>query len=289
MIFGIDTSNAAGVKNINWSKARTDGLITFGILRSNWGTAKDAVFEREWARMLAAGLVGGAYMFLRFPGAKAKTVPSPSDQANTMIEVLEDKLVAGRDLPPVLDVEFPGGAATTGMTTAALLDGVREAWTILRDHFGAPPIIYTSGRVWKEDLKNSPAPDLVESPLWLARYPFKAGPAVRDPAKVLKAAAPPVPVPWGDEKSWWIHQYQGDAIGLPGFPVGKVDMNRFQTASPGDTGGHVAWIQRRLVKPIASGKFDKTTETVLRQFQASKGLVVDGIVGPRTFTKLAWS
>ena len=38
-----------------------------------------------------------------------------------------------------------------------------------RDYYGVAPIIYTSARVWQEDLANLPAPDLAESPLWLKR------------------------------------------------------------------------------------------------------------------------
>src|SRR4249919_1120856 len=100
------------------------------------------------------------------------------------------------------------------MTARQLLDGVREAWKTLRDHYRVAPIIYTSARVWREDLANLPAPDLVESPLWLARYPFWKGTAVYDPRHFAGGRLnPPVPPPWGDPTNWWIHQYQGDAVG----------------------------------------------------------------------------
>ena len=58
-------------------------------------------------------------------------------------------------------------------------------------------------------------------------------------------ATPPVPPPWGDATNWWIHQYQGDAVRLPGFPTGNVDMNRFNTMTRGATGDRVRWVQRR--------------------------------------------
>ncbi|MGA9812340.1 MAG: hypothetical protein WBQ64_06175 [Terriglobales bacterium] len=91
-------------------------------------------------------------------------------------------------------------------------------------------MIYTSERVWREELSNLPAPDLIESPLWLKHYPFNKGPARRDVA--VTRIPPPVPIPWGDS-NWWIHQYQGDAIQLPGFAPGNVDMNRFGPMTAG--------------------------------------------------------
>ena len=76
------------------------------------------------------------------------------------------------------------------MTAGQLLDGVREAWQTLRARYGVAPIIYTSARVWQEDLANLPAPDLVESPLWLARYHFLKGPAIYGAATFARPAEP---------------------------------------------------------------------------------------------------
>jgi GH25 family lysozyme M1 (1,4-beta-N-acetylmuramidase) len=101
---------------------------------------------------------------------------------------------------------------------------------------GAPPVIYTSARVWRDDLKNLPAPEMEDSPLWAVRYPFKPGPPRRDSAAFDDGALDPrVPPPWRDPGNWWIHQYQGDAVGFPGFN-GKVDMNRFQPMIKGANG-----------------------------------------------------
>ena len=96
-----------------------------------------------------------------------------------------------------------------------------------------------------------------------------------------------VPRPWGDATNWWIHQYQGDALGLPGF-TGTVDMNRFATTAPGARGDRVKWMQRRL--GIAqSGAFDATTEAALRAFQATNGVAATGVVDLATFALLCWA
>ncbi len=284
--FGIDTASVAGNKDPNWAKAKSQAPIDFAIIRSNYGVLEDRVFKRDWIKIKDAGIVRGAYLFLRFPHPKyPMKVPDPVSQAKAFIKTV-GKLNES-DFPPTVDVEFPGGRKLTGMSAKQCLKNVRTAWQVLKNHYGVPPIIYTSARVWREDLDNLPAPDLVESPLWLARYPFNKGPAVRD-ARVFRVKSPPVPPPWGDMTNWWIHQYQGDAVMLPGFPTGNVDMNRFNITVKGTTGDRVKWVQRRL-GIVQNGIFDAATETALQMFQNNKGLAASGVIDPRTFAYLCWS
>ncbi len=58
----------------------------------------------------------------------------------------------------------------------------------------------------------------------------------------------------------------------------------------GDCGSTVVFIQDRLIQlgfTVASdGLFGPGTETAVKNFQSSRGLVADGIVGPLTWTKL---
>ena len=290
MIFGMDTASIAQNKDVSWQRAKAEGPISFAFLRAAWGTSTDTFFLQQWDPLKRAGIVAGVYVFLRFRTEKHGEAPDPTTQAKAWIEILKDRIEAKKDLPPAIDVEFPGkGAAETGLKANQLLDGVREAWQVLADHFGVPPIIYTSGRVWRDDLENLPAPDLIESPLWLALYLCQSGkPAVRDAARVAKSS-PKVPLPWGDKEAWFIHQYQGDAISLPGFPSGNVDMNRFHVITRGDSGGNVSWAQRRLGMGEQTGNFDDATEAKLRAFQSENGLSVDGVLGPKTFARLAWA
>jgi lysozyme len=284
MILGIDTASVAGNKTIDWTAAKAAGL-SFAFLRSNWGDQQDTMFAREWDRIREAGLVRGAYLFLRYPRG-GKSAPLPEAQAHAMISTL-GKIQPG-DLPPALDLEFPGaGRSETGMTVAQCLDWVLRARGVLKAEYGVDPILYTSARVWREDLGNSSSDDLAGCPLWLARYAFAKGGAVRAGAAFDGMDAPAVPPPWGDADNWWIHQYQGDATGLPGFPTGNVDMGRFNPLFEGAKGARVGWTQKRL-DMTRTGVFDGVTVGVMKAFQAEHGLVADGIVGPRTFAYLAW-
>jgi lysozyme len=285
MIFGLDTASVAGNKNPDWVKVKAGGPISFAIIRSNYGTATDSVFARDWPKLKQAGLVRGAYLFLRFPRGN-KAAPTPEAQAAAAIDTIGD--LEDGDLPPTVDVEFPGkGRVETGLSAQACLASVRAAWEVLRTHYGVAPIVYTSARVWRDDLGNAPADDLTDSPLWLARYFFKPGPAARDAAAFDGGKRDPsVPPPWGDPANWWIHQYQADAAKFPGLPTGKVDMNRFNAAFKGARGARVRWLQRRL-GVVENGRFDTATETATRDFQDDNDLVSDGIVGPRTFAYLA--
>ncbi|MFN8490554.1 MAG: GH25 family lysozyme [Caldilineaceae bacterium] len=287
-ILGLDTASAGNKANPNWVQAKAEGPINFAIIRSNFGVAKDSVFKRDWLKIKAAGLVRGAYLFLRFPHPNYQMkAPDPVAQANAFIKTVN--LDKWSDFPPTIDVEFPGGRKLTGMTAQQCLQGVRAAWKVLKNYYGVAPIIYTSARVWQEDLHNLPAPDLVESPLWLARYPFKTNrPAVRD-ARVLRIKPPPVPPPWGDSTNWWIHQYQGDAVNFPGFiSTAQVDLNRFNPMRMGSSGDRVRWVQRRLgIAP--NGLFDAAMETALRTFQNKNGLPANGMIDVQTFTYLCWS
>jgi peptidoglycan hydrolase-like protein with peptidoglycan-binding domain len=156
---------------------------------------------------------------------------------------------------------------------------------VVKAALGVEPILYTSARVWRDDLGNSASTDLVDCPLWLARYRFRAGLPVRSGAAFTAMAAPPVPPPWGDEDSWWIHQYQGDATGFPGFS-GKVDLNRFNPYYTGN-GARARWVQRRLGVDV-DGRFGDASKAALAAFQEERGLIADRLVGPRTFAYLGW-
>ena len=81
--------------------------------------------------------------------------------------------------------------------------------------------------------------------------------------------------------------------GAAGVPVAGTpsDPGRRPVLAPGDRGPAVVELQRRLSTAgcdpgPADGVFGERTEAAVRAFQAARGLTVDAVVGPRTWTAL---
>lgn len=280
MFLGVDVASVDGNKPIDWQAAKRAGC-RFAIIRGTYVEWADPTWRAEHDRARAAGLLVGAYLF---PDMRAVSPDAQVAAFSTAVPI--DAI----DLPPVLDVEFPGGIAKTGRTRADLLDWIRRAVAALRRSYDAAPMIYTSARVWDGTDADSLAaskstpPELVDCPLWLARYPY----AYRTAAHVGDADAlprPTSPAAWGPD-ACWIHQYQGDAVGLPGFSS-TVDLNRFFALALGDKGSRVRWAQQRIgMAEGTPGVFDGVMEDAVRRWQGAKGLLVDGVIGPASFARL---
>ena len=286
-MFGVDYASVDGNNPPDWAAAKASGL-TFVIARGAYGVYHDPIMPRDWDAIRRAGLVRGAYLFLRY----MKDGVTPEDQVKAFEAAIPGGF-ASTDFAPALDVEFPGGLAATGMTAAEAIAWTTRAWRAMVDTFGVAPMIYTSARVWAEDLHNPMIQELLESAPWLAKpWPW----AVRSPARLRWPYTggdfdPTVPPMWG-RQNWWIHQYQGDALRCPGFTA-TVDLNRFHDLACGETSTRVTWMLRRLgpierIDPMQAATFDAFTATRVREFQRAWHLVDDGIVGVRTFAALSW-
>jgi GH25 family lysozyme M1 (1,4-beta-N-acetylmuramidase) len=281
MLIGIDYASVDGNRPPDWDRAkaaceREQSMLGFVILRGAFGTSPDMTVGRDWKRAQEAGLTCGAYLYLRM-----RSNMPPEDQ----VHVFADNVGAltGADLPPSLDVE------DTGLAPQAELEFLHRAWIAMYDIYRAPPMIYTSARVWHEDLQDLPAGEMADSPLWIAKpWPF----AIRTRPQLAGAVfdsgryepVPPKSWGWGN---WWMHQYQGDAVWLDGFSS-TVDLSRFQLMRKGESGIRVAWVQRRLGWPV-NRTFDDAMEKRLRAYQLQQSLVADGVIGPKTFARIAWT
>lgn len=67
------------------------------------------------------------------------------------------------------------------------------------------------------------------------------------------------------------------------IPLPPPDTKR--TLKKGDTGSDVAYMQELIPKWI-DGDFGTTTESLLKEFQRSEGLEIDGVCGPQTWAAL---
>lgn len=290
LFLGVDLASVDGNKPIDWAKARMAGC-RFAIIRAGFGSWTDPAFKAEADRARAVGIIVGAYL-----------MPSYGKGVSVATQVQAFKRATDLkpgDFPPALDVEFSGGTAKTGRSRAELVSLVYDFVEAIRDEFGVSPLLYTSARVWDgEDADSLNADSLVladdewrDCVPWLARYPYNYRlPAVGDDASEKAVAEglpmPPVPKLWGYCR---IHQYQGDARGFGGA-IGQCDMNRFFSMAQGSTGPGVAWMQRRLgMAEGTPGVFDEVAGAAFEQFQCANSLTADRIMGPATFSHLAWA
>lgn len=300
-MIGIDYASVAGNSAPDLRAAKKGGIkyiiqrgsyAAYSRHRKAYTYLPDPHLKRDWAAHKKAGLVRGAYMF-----PEPRAMASVEDQVATFVSALEEAGgIEPGDLPPVLDIEFPGGLGR-GLSVAkkaslrkAALEWMVEAAHLLHDSFDAWPMIYTSARVWDgedEDSLNADtmidlAKELTECPLWLARYPYKYN---LKPQLYPKGYDLKVPAMWGKDNRW-IHQYQGNVIDTPGFD-GLTDYNQFFAMKIGEKGERVKWVQKKLgVK--ADGIFGPGTEKAVCAFQKKVDQKVDGVVGIGTFAYLAW-
>jgi len=145
MTFGIDVSHYQGV--IDWRRAAADGVeFAFAKASESTGTT-DALLARNLAGMRAAGVVPGAYHFLR-PGDGAA-------QAEHFARVVGDP----SDLLVALDVEASGIAWST-------VKGWRDRWDAL--HPGHPVIVYTGRDLWGRVTGDPAGGGASLGPLWAA-------------------------------------------------------------------------------------------------------------------------
>lgn len=282
-------ARAAGVRFVYMRRSH----CYFDAVHKAFHLAHDHTYERDSAAWRSVGVVVGAYLFPSFKlGA-----PAVKEQVANFLAAGGDVL-AGRDLPVALDVEFPGkGIADTGRSLVEVLPLVLEFVRELRKHFSAVAI-YTSHVQWHDSngLGGPDSPELDDVILW-QKTPYRL--QARQPLDTVPTREPhfgaaawdthdywKVPRPWTDQ-DLWIHQYQGDCLGFPGFDK-TVDVNHFHDVSA-TTGSlmQVKWLQRRL-NLLQTGWWDTRTGDAVRLFQSSRGLVADGVVGVATFSALVW-
>lgn len=238
---------------------------------------KDKCWSRDKDRIHAAGLKRSGYLFLCYP-RKGYSTPEPEVQADQFADYVQ--LEPFKDYVPMFDVE-----ETSDILSAAEM----YAWTLrcalrLRQHYGVWPGMYTSARVWAENLDHhSPGP-LLNCPLWLAKpWPWNTNTPVHlDGAPAYS----PTLIPEFSNQ-WFIYQYQGDAIKWPGFSH-TVDADRMRVFGKGAKGAHVVWSQKRL-GITADGVFGDKTEAAVKALQSKYGLTPDGYIGVDTFAPLGWS
>lgn len=185
---GIDVSEHNGT--IDWAKVKRSGRV-FAVARVSDGLQHlDTQFDRNWKGIRDAGLIRGAYQYLR-PGQDAVA------QADLLIQHMGT--LGPGDLPPVVDVENMNGQSGSVVSAAV------RAWVErVKAKTGLDPIVYTASGFWNE-LPNTA--QFSARTLWVANY---------------KAQCPSMPTPW---KSWAMWQYS--ETGTVSGVSGGIDLDVF--------------------------------------------------------------
>lgn len=318
MVTGIDVAAVDANSPPDWHAAYAAGA-RFCYLKKSQHVYPDAYYVRDVQNARDAGLIVGAY---HFPGWGTKAA-----SAKTQIAAFKSApgdIQPGKDLPPALDIEGGhNGFKSWGMSKSELVEFIRQLVLEVEDQFGVKPVIYTSYPQFY-DLGCPSMPWVSAAGLWLktpyrhpARSPFDPTPPTRAPhtdndADDLKSLFQ-IPDPW---KFWIIHQYDGDAIGFPGFNR-TVDVDRFNTLSVGAKGPYVEWVQGRLsaaqgsaaqgsssqvpqsaapntsdvhggdpALPLTVGGVCREAPTTVEADAAADNLTIDGDFGPKTAAAL---
>jgi len=309
---GIDYASVDGNAPPDFVKARAAGA-EFAIIRKSyvqhdskgkWHVTADKHYARDVAQARRVGLTVGSYGFFTF----AKDGPSAADQVSVLTQGTGG-VIPGKDLPYCVDVEFPGkGIVDTHRTQSEAFAYLLELISEVRRQAGCSPLIYTSHVQWHDSngLGGPDSPVLDGCPLWI-KTPYRL--AARNHVDTASPRLPHVgqltndphgywrvPRPW-ERQGWWIHQYQGDALGFPGFSA-TVDVNHFMSVGVTslNESARISWLQRRLAvlgEPLrgplnVTGMWDADTEHAVRAFQTAQHLKVSGEVDIATFASLCW-
>lgn len=256
MILGIDY---AGIDGGRVEPAKTGAK--FAYIRASGGMRDDPRWRQDrdaWAKVAPAG----AYHWLAWHR-------DPVAQAHRFIASAGERRPG--ELPFCLDVEADSAKALA-MTPAECLEHAETCLRELVEHYGCV-MIYTSARVWVDVMDNAESPLFAACPLWLkVPYPWRAR---NQPHLESVPATYTLPRPWRSKDAVMM-QFQGDAVGLPGT-TSTVDLNKFLALGRGMVSTMLRRVGITTYLTVADG---------VRRFQRARGLVVDGIVGPRTFAAL---
>ncbi|NHZ89905.1 hypothetical protein F2P45_12900 [Massilia sp. CCM 8733] len=149
---GIDVSDHQG--KIDWGTVARQGVAFAYAKATEGGTWTDPTFAANYAGIRDAGMLRGAYHYLR-PHTAA------SEQVANFLKTLGPRQAG--DLPPMLDLE-----AVDGMTGAAIVQCAVQWLDQVQAALRCSPLVYCDRDFWTHTL-DCPAA-LEEFPFWIAEY-----------------------------------------------------------------------------------------------------------------------
>ena len=163
---GFDVSNWQGT--VDWPAAYAKGA-KFAYIKATEGTTyKDPYFDANYTNSYYAGFIRGAYHFAT-PNTSSGTA-----QADWFVSHGGSWSKDGQTLPPLLDIEYPDGAACYGLSQSAMRSWITAFINRVHTRTGRWATIYTTTDWWKTCTGNTAA-YAAHDPLFIARYASTAG------------------------------------------------------------------------------------------------------------------
>jgi GH25 family lysozyme M1 (1,4-beta-N-acetylmuramidase) len=163
---GFDVSNWQGV--VDW-KAAYDKGARFAYMKATEGTTyRDPQFNANYTNSYKAGFIRGAYHFARPDDSGGKA------QADYFLAHGGGWSKDGRTLPPLLDIEYPSGAACYGLSQSAMRRWIAAFSAEVHARTTRWATIYTTTNWWKTCTGDS-ATFSANHPLFVARYASSIG------------------------------------------------------------------------------------------------------------------
>ena len=201
--------------HVDWPTLLEATGISFVFVKASDFGNQDPLFQQHWAESKNAGMLRGAYHFLR-------ETPDPQRQVDVFLQALGGD---PGELPPVLDIEVPG------MKAAAKVAAAAQFWLhAVESQVHRRPIIYTAGWWWDPNMFiNGSYPNWAPGyRLWVAHWPLKHNVPAADQLDQGQLT-PILPKSW---PSWMFWQYSGDLAEVAGITGDrgksvKVDLDVF--------------------------------------------------------------
>ena len=270
---GIDVAKWNGV--IDWKKVKEDG-VQFAILKAiNKQCKVEDSFNRNYAGALSVVLPIDVYNY-----SYATTVSKATSDAQAVLNAIKGKKVG----TVWLDVEDKI-QMNLGMT---LID-IINAYKYIIEKAGYGFGVYTCLSFYNTLIK--PYHSFLDCKFWIARYPSGAVVDLNfEPAESKKPNI--IHALWG-----WQYTSSGKVNGISGnvdLDIRYNDPAKDNIADPvlrkGSKGVYVEVLQKKLndagYSLAVDGDFGNKTLEAVKDYQKVNGLVVDGIVGVKTWEKL---
>lgn len=174
IVYVLDVSGAQPkIDSAAWGKVKTSGIVAIWAKATDGVGSPDGNFMSHALGARAAGILVGAYHYLRVRNGEQDAVK----QAD---EFCDRYLQAHCELPPMVDVESNGQPSVLSDNWRI---AIKQFLARVKERLGKWCIIYTSKGEW-ESFGLSSATEFASSPLWLANTSGTMTPSVPSPWKV---------------------------------------------------------------------------------------------------------